>query len=84
MPAGWAKPWAVVSDALVIVGVLKAWWIPHLFAPDPERAARHAVRFAGTHAFLPSRNGIRPDTLRVVFQAVAVATRVLACVAKFR
>ena len=84
VPAGWAKPWAVVSYALVIVGVLRAWWIPYLFAPNPERAVRHAVRFAGTHAFLPPRNGIRPDTLHVVFHGVAVATLVLACLAKFR
>jgi hypothetical protein len=51
-------------------GMLRAWWIPYLFVPDPVRAARYQARFAHTHAFLPARNGIRPDTLHVSFHAV--------------
>ena len=37
-------------------------WIPYLVLPDAERAARYQIIFAGTHSFLPRRNGIAPDT----------------------
>jgi len=30
----------------------------------------YGIRFAGTHGFLPERNGTRPDTLRVAFHAL--------------
>jgi hypothetical protein len=29
--------------------------------------------YAATHAFLPERNGIRPNTLHVIFDVVTVA-----------
>lgn len=61
-------------------GVLRAWYLPYLVYSDPARAARYRERFAGTHAFLPERNGIRPDTLHVTFHAVMVALIVLLCV----
>jgi hypothetical protein len=52
---------------------LKAWWIPYLFRPEPERIARDRVMYGSTHAFLPERNGIRPNTLHVIFDAVTLA-----------
>ena len=55
-------------------GMLRAWWVPYLLVPDADRAARYQVRFSNTHAFLPTRNGIRPDTLHVCFHAVFLAT----------
>jgi hypothetical protein len=59
-----------LSYGIGIYGLLRAWYIPYLLIPDPERAARYQQRFGGTHAFLPPRNGIRPDTLHVTFHAV--------------
>src|ERR1700690_4309996 len=44
---------------LACYGSLKSWWIPYLFRPDPERAARDAAMYRNTHAFLPLRSGIR-------------------------
>jgi hypothetical protein len=64
-------------------GMLRAWWVPYLLVPDPARAARYQVRFSNTHAFLPTRNGIRPDTLHVCFHAVFLATVVCLCVLTF-
>jgi hypothetical protein len=55
-----------------LYGILRAWYVPYLFAGDPARAERYRERFANTHAFLPMRNGIRPDTLHVSFHAVMV------------
>jgi hypothetical protein len=57
-----------------LAGLLRAWWIPYLLVPNPARTARYQVMFAGTHSFLPQRNGIAPDTLHVMFHLAVVAT----------
>jgi acyl-coenzyme A synthetase/AMP-(fatty) acid ligase len=44
---------------------------------DSVRAQRYQRRFAQTHAFLPARNGIRPDTLHVCLHAVVLAIVVM-------
>jgi hypothetical protein len=53
----WLFWWLWISYGLLVVGELTAWWIPYLFHPEPERAARYQVMFGATHAFLPERNG---------------------------
>jgi hypothetical protein len=70
----WLEMWLWITYGIFLVGMLRAWWIPYLVAPDPQRAARYQTIFAGTHAFLPRRNGIVPDTLHIVFHAAVVAT----------
>jgi hypothetical protein len=47
---------------------------------DCARATRYQERFANTHAFLPPRHGIRPDTLHVAFHAVFVVAGGLLCI----
>jgi len=64
-------------------GMLRAWWVPYLLLKDPVRAARYQERFANTHAFLPTRNGMRPDTLHVGFHVVFLAALILLCVLTF-
>jgi hypothetical protein len=64
-------------------GMLRAWWVPYLLLKDPVRAARYQERFANTHAFLPARNGMRPDTLHVGFHVVFLAALILLCVLTF-
>ncbi len=66
-----------ISYVAGLYGMLRAWWIPYLLVADSERIARYQVRFAHTDAFLPLRNGIRPDTLHVSFHVVLLATLVL-------
>ena len=73
----WLQTWLWYTCLFAIAGALIAWWIPYLLRPNPERAARYKVRFAGTVSFLPERNGIRPDALHVVYHVVLVATVVL-------
>jgi hypothetical protein len=68
----WLSWWLWISYGAVAYGIVRAWWLPYLFLNDPVRTARYQVRFSGTHAFLPERNGIRPDTLHVVFHLVVV------------
>jgi hypothetical protein len=60
-----------------LYGMLRAWWVPYLLVADPVRAARYQLRFAHAHAFLPTRNGIRPDTLHVSFHAVFILGLIL-------
>ena len=69
-----------ITYGIALYGILRAWYLPYLVYSDPERAARYRERYAGTHAFLPARNGIRPDTLHVTFHAVVLAVIALLCV----
>jgi hypothetical protein len=62
-----------ITYGALLYGLLRAWWIPYLLSPDPARAARYRTIFAGTHRFLPERNGIAPDTLHTTFHAVVLA-----------
>jgi hypothetical protein len=70
----WLFWWLWISYGILFVGELTAWWIPYLFHPEPERAARYQVMFGATHAFLPERNGIRPNTLHVILHILTLAT----------
>jgi hypothetical protein len=73
----WLFWWLWISYGLLFVGELKAWWIPCLFHPEPERAARYQAMFGTTHAFLPERNSIRPNTLHVILHILTLTTLVV-------
>lgn len=70
----WLEMWLWITYGFLLLGLLRAWWIPYLVLPDPQRAARYQEIFANTHSFLPRRNGIVPDTLHTIFHLVVVAT----------
>jgi hypothetical protein len=70
---GWLFWWLWISYGAAVYGALRAWWVPYLLAPDPERAERYRTRFAGTLAFLPERNGMRPDALHVALHVALLA-----------
>jgi hypothetical protein len=72
----WLEMLLWITYGIFILGMLRAWWIPYLVLPDAERAARYQIIFAGTHSFLPRRNGLAPDTLHTVFHLVTLATLV--------
>ena len=72
----WLEMLLWITYGVFLVGLLRAWWIPYLVKADPERAARYQLIFAGTHRFLPERNGMAPDTLHTVFHLVTLATLV--------
>jgi len=72
-----------ISYLAGLYGALRAWWVPYLIFADPARAARYQVRFSNTHAFLPTRNGIRPDTLHLCFHAVLLTAFILLCILTF-
>ncbi|HET8923957.1 MAG TPA: hypothetical protein VFN26_13290 [Candidatus Acidoferrum sp.] len=70
----WLLWYLGVSYVLLFIGELEAWWIPYLFRPDPARAARYQAMFGNTHAFLPARNGITPNTLHVTLHLATLVT----------
>jgi len=84
VPKGWPEWlmwWLWVSYGLAAYGALRAWWIPYLLVEEPARAARYQIRFAGTHSFLPTHNGIRPDTLHCVLHGAILAILLLLVIA---
>jgi hypothetical protein len=72
----WLEMLLWITYSVLILGMLRAWWIPYLLLPDAERAARYQIIFAGTHSFLPRRNGMAPDTLHTLLHLVTLATLV--------
>jgi hypothetical protein len=72
-----------ITYGIACYGILRSWWIPYLFGQDPVRAERYQIRFSDTHAFLPPRNGIRPDTLHIGFHVIFAATLGLLVVITF-
>jgi hypothetical protein len=73
----WLWYWLWISYGLLFLGELRAWWFPDLVRPEPARAARYRAMFGATHAFLPERNGVRPNTLHVALHACTAATLVV-------
>ena len=73
----WLFWWLWISYTLLFVGELEAWWVPYLFRAEATRAARYQVMFGATHAFLPERHGIRPNTLHVILHLATLTTLVV-------
>jgi hypothetical protein len=69
----WLFWWLWITYGLACYGSLKAWWIPYFFRAEPERAARNKKLYGRTHAFLPERNGMRPNTLHIYFDVLTIA-----------
>jgi hypothetical protein len=71
---GWLMRWLFISYLILLVGQLRAWWLPYLLRPEPQRAERYRAMFAKTHAFLPERHGITPNTAHVLLHAATFIT----------
>jgi hypothetical protein len=70
---GWIFWWLWITYGLACYGSFKAWWLPYLFRRDPALVARYRTMYSETHSFLPEHNGIRPNTLHVLFDIVTLA-----------
>jgi hypothetical protein len=73
----WLYMWLVISYAVIFVGQIRAWWVPYLFHPEPERAARYKIMFGNTHHFLPIRNGLVPNTAHILLHVATAGTLVI-------
>jgi hypothetical protein len=69
----WLYFYLWISYGSAIYGLIRAWWAPYLLYYDPTRSVRYEAMFGDTHAFLPARNGIRPNTLHVSLHLVILA-----------
>lgn len=72
----WLYMWLWISYSVMFVGQIRAWWIPYLFRAEPERAARYRIMFGNTHRFLPTRNGLAPNTAHIMLHLATAATLV--------
>lgn len=72
----WLYMWLWISYGLIFVGQIRAWWIPYLFRQEPQRSARYEIMFGNTHRFLPTRNGLVPNTAHIMLHVATAATLV--------
>ena len=70
---GWVYWWLWITYGLACYGSFKAWWMPYFFQEDPALAVRYRTMYAGTHSFFPERNGIRLNTMHLIFDMVTIA-----------
>jgi hypothetical protein len=73
----WLSLWLWISYSVIFLGQIRAWWIPYLFRAEPERAARYQIMFGSTHRFLPTRNGLVPNTAHITLHLATAATLVI-------
>jgi len=74
---GWVWVWLRVAYGLLFLGELQAWWWPYFMGTSEKTVERYRVMFGETHAFLPTRCGIRINTLHFVLHVMTLATLVL-------
>ena len=74
---GWLADWLWISYVILLLGQLRAWWLPYLLKPEPERAERYRMMFGKTHSFLPVRNGMVPNTAHILLHLASAATLVV-------
>jgi hypothetical protein len=77
---GWLRTWLWILYGLLFLGQLRAWWVPYLFWPEPERAERYRAMFGNTVAFLPIRNDMVPNAAHMLLHVATLATLVLLAV----
>ncbi|ELX08689.1 hypothetical protein Jab_2c07440 [Janthinobacterium sp. HH01] len=63
-----------IAYSLLLIGQLRAWWLPYLFRAEPDRAARYRKMFGKTHAFLHERSGLVPNTAHTLLHICTAAT----------
>lgn len=73
----WARLWLVIHLFCILYGALSAWWIPYFFGTTQELVQAYATMFGNTHAFLPVRNGIVPNTIHTMFHLTLLLTWLL-------
>ena len=72
--SSWPVRWLTASYSILLAGQLRAWWLPYLLRPEPERAARYQAMFGRTHVFLPLRHGLVPNTAHVLLHLATLVT----------
>jgi hypothetical protein len=68
----WLMIFLWVAYAVAGYGLVRTWWAPYLVFEEPARAARYHAMHGATHAFLPLKNGLRPNTLHVTVHTAII------------
>jgi hypothetical protein len=63
----------LITLAVLVYMEFRAWWRPYLFGATPAIIEKLRPNWEGTYAFLPVRNGIRPNAMHCVMHAATVA-----------
>ncbi len=89
---GWMRGGELAGDfrmaLLIMMGVMVymefgAWWRPYLFGATPAIVEKLRPNWEGTYAFLPVKNGIRPNAMHSIMHASTLAAFVFALVDHF-
>lgn len=62
----------------IFLGELRAWWLPYFFGAKPKLVEENQMLYGNTHAFLPKRHGIVPNTAHVFLHILTFLTLLLA------
>ena len=73
----WQRETTTFILAFLFIGELLSWWKPYFFGARAGYAERLQAIFAGTHAFLPERNGITPNALHCAMHALTLLALIL-------
>jgi len=74
----WAKLWLIIHPSFIFSGALLDWWIPYVFGYGAEeRVATYTEMFGDTHSFLPTMNGIVPNTIHTMFHIILLICIIL-------
>jgi len=80
----WLAFYLLGAYGFLFVGEIEAWWATYFFGYQAtSRAPEYRTMYGSTHAFLPQRNGIVPNTLHVILHCATAATLILLIVWEF-
>ena len=73
----WLWVWLWIAYVWLFVGELHAWWLPYSGRTTAEQVEQYRAMYGRTHAFLPERHGIVPNTMHVMLHTLTLSTLVV-------
>ena len=78
----WLWLYLLIAYGILFAGEIESWWLTYFFGyKQSARAAPYRAMFGNTHAFLPERHGITPNTLHCILHAATLATLIVLLIA---
>jgi hypothetical protein len=74
----WLMIYLLAAYGFLFVGEIESWWATYFFGyRATTRAGIYSDLYGKTHAFLPPRHGIVPNTLHVILHSATLVTLTL-------
>jgi hypothetical protein len=74
----WLWLYLFIAYGILFAGEIESWWLTYFFGyKEATRASSYRTMFGNTHAFLPERHGIVPNTLHCALHAATLSTLIL-------